>query len=644
MEKFPKQELREFSKEQYPEERKQIAKEAKEKRREYFDQQKEIAIKIEQLREKTERQTEDITGLIQETEIIEEEIAERKKSRIAELFSYGHIKKLSQEKEAKILTQEEFETEFKTLSDLLEELRQEASDKTKLKEAKKVIEKFYQGTSEKWEEYQEEEKNRKIEKIVEDYDVFFLHSTTPYGVPGENSLLKPGTDWKTKLEILLALEPTVSVSTFKPGDNRSNMWAHIGVMLKKGCTETAGRQDIGTLAKGLNERIWRGDPKAKKVSEQIKSAIAERPSNDYNEIVVRDPKVAGFYLCFDNTKQDVIDAQQIKKIIEAFALPFYIIKDGSVFATSWSPEVDKQFKAEKESRFTELLEEMKKCGIEKNGRIMVSPEKEQEFKKLSAERESIQNELNEKFFATVEKITPQEILKNDFTVSEQKKREMIENLLIEQPFKPICQEAFYVQGYHEGGQTFVETNGQQNLEKFNGEINDEQVKKIFEAKLPSGDEIKYLITEKNELFQAKEFITDTGGKVKLSFQIKSDDFDHLIGYLPGFPLHDKERKSIQSSQDYLEAMAKTIERLKEEKNDPAVEKKYSHTDEWIERLAFHLYGFGEQAGKIKDTKTQEEAFALANSIFPQKEYQEIIKRRIDENGNFKVVLEDLKSK
>lgn len=170
MEKLPKQELRQFSQEQYLEDRRQIAQEAKEKRQGYFGRQKETSIKIERLKGQAEKQEGDIAGLIQEIKVIDEEIAERKKSKIAELFNYGRIRKLSQEKETKILTQEEFEKDFKVLSDLLEELQQEASDKTELEEAKKTIEKFYHGISEKWEEYQEsktfEASTDKTEKIL----------------------------------------------------------------------------------------------------------------------------------------------------------------------------------------------------------------------------------------------------------------------------------------------------------------------------------------------------------------------------------------------------------------------------------------------------------------------------------------------
>ena len=649
MEKLPKQELREFSKEQLPEERKRIAKEVRERRGEYFSHQKETTFRIEELKEKIKKQEGNIASLIQEIGAIEQEIASRKKSKIAELLNYRRLKTLSQKKEAQKLTQEEFEKEFKILNDLLGKLQQEASDKTELEEAKKTIEKYYKGIPKKYGEYQEEEKNKEIKKIVEDYDVFFLHSTTPYGVPGDNSLLKSGTDWATKLKILLAFEPTISASTFQIGDSRYNMWAHLGVLLKGGYIETADMQDIGTRAKNLSKRERHSAPWAEKTSEQIRLAICKRQTNVYNEMTVRDPEVAGVYLCLDNQKQDKIDVEQIKQIITEFALPFYIIQNGNIWTTSWNSEDDKQLK-ERWAQLEELAQKTKK---------LIPSERQKELQKLKIQYQEIKDEYFKNLFTTKEKITSQDILKNDFSISKLKKEEMIEDLLVEQPFKPICHDAFLIESYYQGYQTFMELQGWLNPEQYQGklityrkdrmesrsgrEIEGEEVKIILEYKTPVGSTMQFLTTKNNELFMKRTFSDSVSG-MRASY-LKQIDRIHRIfdkGLSPGLPLRAK--KPIRNQEDYLTAIQSTIEKIQNEKQNPNIKKQYVHSEEWMKRFACHLYGFGEQAGIIGDIKIKKRAFALANSILPEKELRKIIQKRIDENGNFKVTLEDLKPK
>ena len=65
--------------------------------------------------------------------------------------------------------------------------------------------------------------------------------------------------------------------------------------------------------------------------------------------------------------------------------------------------------------------------------------------------------------------------------------------------------------------------------------------------------------------------------------------------------------------------------------------------QWQNRLAFYLYGFGEQAERFGDNETATRAFELADKVLPKEKYQEIIAKRIGPAGKFRVTMEDLKA-
>jgi len=67
-------------------------------------------------------------------------------------------------------------------------------------------------------------------------------------------------------------------------------------------------------------------------------------------------------------------------------------------------------------------------------------------------------------------------------------------------------------------------------------------------------------------------------------------------------------------------------------------------DEWMNRLAFHLYGlygFGEQAEALGDHATKERAFAVGEMVLGENTYHDIVQRRIDVDGRFRIDAKDL---
>lgn len=631
-----------FSKEHSKEERQKTALKIKEKRGEYFEHKEGLEKQIDDLLSKTKEKEVNISQLTQEIGDLEKLIAQYKESKITKFLNYFEIKRKEKEPETKISARERLSQDFRSLKEILEGLQQDLKNKQKLAEAKEILKDFYQTQKEKWQEYEKEEKAKDVANIIEQYDVAVIHATNPYGVPGDNSLLRENIDWQTKLKILLALRPPISASTFKKGDGRYNMWAHLGVILKGGYVETAHHQDLGTKALSFQERRRLGASREGKVSEKIQEAILKRPSNDYNELVVRDPELAGFYLCLDDSK-DIINLDEIEKITKELNLPIYILKGGEIFEARFDPEIEEKFNLEWE----ELLKQIRALGEEKEGYIYPRPEKAEEFQKLMQKREALQRKWHKERLQIKKSVEPEEILKNDFEIPQLQRHLIIEGLFQENcPFKPAFTEAHCIDSRAGGMQDYLEINAKKISEKLPSQEDffkyekgprevgtleeSAEVQIISETKLASSlYEIQYLLTKDGRFFKRvydkeRGIISTTDLFAKSYYRPQKDGYINL-----GWRL-ESLGGTFWNDEDYLHGMERFIQKIKQE----------ARYNEYLNHLAFHLYGFGEQAGQLGDLETQSKVYELAGRIFPQEQYRKIIQKRIDPQGNFKTYKED----
>lgn len=114
---------------------------------------------------------------------------------------------------------------------------------------------------------------RSISEVARKYGATFIHGILPNFTPETNSLLIPSADWKTKLQIFLAFEPTISASSIRPGDQHFNMWGRMGVILAEGEIESANDAEAGTGAFGVNQRIVAKQFNAATLDQNIDYAI-----------------------------------------------------------------------------------------------------------------------------------------------------------------------------------------------------------------------------------------------------------------------------------------------------------------------------------------------------------------------------------
>lgn len=390
------------------------------------------------------------------------------------------------------------------------------------------------------------------------------------------------------------MEPTISASTIQDGDTPRNMWSRMGVILNGGFVLTASPGDIGTQAKGIKKRETGSHTITGRIEDDIKIAIS-RKGEHYNELAVEDPKIAGFYICLDDMGQiirnDIVPIQEIAAAAKEFDLSFYAIRNGIAY------EADYDF-----------------------------------------ENKSV---------ISKEKISPDQFIQKQFRVSEMQKEKIIEDLFSSEPPFDVYAikshvEALYIDSRNQGQETYIEINASKNPSGFKKEykeINGEQFEIITEFQ-EIGKRVLYYI-EKGQLVKRQKYRNDP--RIWEKFISKFDESG--LGYIDiGFNTHNLERP-IDNNEDYISGMETSVEKLIKERREIIVNEKYKGRtefyNEWLDKLAFHLYGFGEQAKQFGDIKSQERVFKLANQIMPYEKYQEILQRRIDEQGRFKITMEDL---
>lgn len=598
MERTPAQ-IKEFSKENAPEERERIAGEIRAKRETYFERKKTLGDEIHTLVEQMKERKIDGEKVAGEIEALEISLVTWRNSAIKRLLRHFQIKKQGQTISEKQRLQDTFESECGFMRARAEELHEQMADKKELEEAKTILKEFYREQSTA---YEQDKEARDVANITKEYEAIFVHGIHPYAHVKENSLLNEWVDWKMKLKILLTLYPTLSTSTIRAGEGGISLWARMGVIVSGGSVENANMTDAGTRAQGLKKRVGWSDKK--NIAERVRFAILSKPQG-HNEFTVGDPEIAGFYITVDepeNQRRDLAPIQDIVPFIKALGVPLYAMQAGEMYDAEY-------------------------------------------------------DETNVRFVLR-EKVSPQEIVSRRFHLDDIQKEQLMEEILSDSPFKIKSPELGFIGSRAQGKETYIEINAQDKLQEQPGQermytktdreigslsdLDGSQVRQIAEVN-EIGFRIQYLVAN-NRLYKRQENTHSGEVFVQPLRRFEKVHFNYIEIWLSTHNLG----RPVQNTESYLSGMEESIESLqhkqdRETKGSLHREPKsqYIPHDSWIGRLAFHLYGFGEQAGEWGDMKTKERAFILARRICSEDEYRDIVQKRIDNEGRFKITEEDL---
>lgn len=230
--------------------------------------------------------------------------------------------------------------------------------KVSLRSAREIINDFYKVQAQKLEEYRRDQERRDaisqetdLKAIAAKYGVYFIHGITPaFGdvmlreaMLQRNKLLQWDAGWRQRTAIVLGLQPDISVSTLKPGDTTQNMWSKMGLVLSGGNLVNAHTMDASTTVVDIKKQQSPHFKKAfyemqpEEVKENIRASIEEREPNYYNELVIRDPEIAGFYVCLDlddphgMRSMDIAPIQEITAYLAENNIPLYVVHDGTMY-------------------------------------------------------------------------------------------------------------------------------------------------------------------------------------------------------------------------------------------------------------------------------------------------------------------------
>ncbi|MDZ7798105.1 MAG: hypothetical protein U5L76_00640 [Patescibacteria group bacterium] len=607
-------ELRLFSRENLPEERKRLAEELLEMRRLYYEQKKAVENKLSEIRFLIERKTEEIDDLERKQNELEQIASDKNKTLFSRLWQHSTIRGIDSQLES---VQSGIEDRKEAIGELIrsqEEVEQNLGDKKLIEESRRRVDNFYKSHIEDFLEHQEkkrieelerfekEEKLRQVERIARDHKGAFLHGIMNKHAPGTNSLLQNGTSFETKLKLAIGLEPTLSTSVIQKGDSPKATWARMGVVISEGRVDSASSQDSATVAKSLSKRtVGAGSEKIA----DIETSVRGKSSTDYNEFVVSSPKIAGMYYSPEHHGlKSSISEDEFFSLAKNLELPTYVVKSGELFEIS----------LDEESGELIIGDSVDPEKIKENAKIFSEEEKDNIL------TETLENDMPFR----VESILPEARLLSSRSNGIELYLQLQQNKLDTKNL---------------GEKVSVESLGLY-PDAVKGKLVGGKVKVIQEVKFPGGATIRYF--ENNGIIYQQEWDYNKG-EFSRNFRQPEDPNHFASEYIRISQNTMKLDKKIRKPENYLAGMEKCVRQALERYNNiddqDKENKEFYH--ELLGRLAFHLHGFAETAERYGNKESSEKALAIAEKIISDDDYQEMLERRIDNKGNFKISREDL---
>lgn len=574
--------VKRYSKENSQSERDKLAVELRAIRSSYFE-------RAEQIR-KLEKDKKDYNASINDiqTEMrdIYLEYQRLSNSILNRLFNKNKIRELSINFGSRQRRLKDFQASHDEIKADLKSLR---SSQQQRRELNKAIEKrgaFYEGQSKEMADeairLEKERQERTISSVVESLadwkSIYFVHGINPSYVPGGNSLLRDGTDWKEKLRVLLALNPHLSVSSIREGDNCMKMWSWMGVLLKEGEITYAKPGDGATVAQSIGKR--KQSTSSFPSQWDIQRAIGH--SSDYNEFNVVNSQVAGYYVIdgfdFNNRPEKYVPISEIYQFAHIeMGLPIYIIRQGELYTARLDEEDDA-------------------------------------------------------FVPVGNKIRSLEVVNSNFDIDTDAREKALAGILEDCPFKlGFFDDAKNLMAVGRGREMYFELNSRWVEQNCSGMV--ESFVTVPKRRLTYVVENQRLVknVQNHDESESKHFVSPAYRRGVGSL-IMVDDHTYNMG------------RNISGNTDYFKGMTHCLS-MHDVKRKQAADGAERELDRFykvgMERLAYHLYGFANQAERLNGVELKERALNIATNIVSQERYCEVLEK-LGLNGEFRMSSDDLR--
>lgn len=604
MERVPP-ELRLFTKEHAGSARSELAEDIRVERRGGQERKKTVQQEISEIVERVELGQLEVGSVIVDIHRLQATIEQKRGDMVQRILEFFEIRKLQARLRERQTVHEMKEQEIGDLQERLEKLRQSDQESSNLETVKGRLTAFYQDQSEAWREFEDEERACSVAEISRSRDVRFVHAISPNFTPDGNSLLREGVDWETKLKILLALEPSVSASSIKPGDTKDKMWAAMGVILSGGSIENAYTGDSGTVATSLGGRV---DPTGKRgrpsdIRERIGIAIdrgAEgRFHTGYNEFIVRRPEVAGLYVSIDETPDridtNIVPDRELARVAKERNLPLYILEGGIAYESTFD-ENSRRLVRGAPVDYNKLCDQSPRLG--------------------EMDRSAMQGELFD-----------------------------------DSPFKLKSPEHSFLKSRENGRVAYLEL-AREGL--IGSPLVFHQAELGSPYNIPEGADIEELETIRGldarrtyYRYQGRVFERSQGRKKQEASWSEVVDAPQSLSrsIQLGSGMADSVKIDIHSVDDYLQGMEERLRTVQTEAGsiteNPAWPKQSEFYRNWVAELAYHIHGFADQAERSGDAAASQRARTIAETYIQKADVEEVVKRRIDSQGHLKITRSDI---
>jgi hypothetical protein len=290
---------------------------------------------------------------------LEQRLDQEKNNFLSRLFRRGKISKLEQNLQERKATIDDVRKNVGERYKLLDEVSGLTGAEQDRAEIRRKLDEFYKNQEEIRQKFESEQDERSILEISKRENVFFIHGMSlvgglQQGSEYNNAFIKGNAAAsKTKLELIIGLEPTLSCSTIRKGDTATRMAGRdkVGVILGRGRVLYGKEADAYTVAE--NSPFIRRSKDASKEFNPLRSDIQQNPKESikraiehkdeygrdmegYNEFVVENPEVAGLFFDYE-TYQDMhrnettrAKIEELQKLAQEFDVPLYTWKDGKM--------------------------------------------------------------------------------------------------------------------------------------------------------------------------------------------------------------------------------------------------------------------------------------------------------------------------
>jgi len=183
---------------------------------------------------------------------------------------------------------------------------------------------FYNETAGKKESFESQEKERSIAEIMKEKNLVIVHaipltSFERKSTRENNPVLKSNgyQDFKTSVEIVSGLSPTISTSIPSPDKNGNGLYYPSGIILGEGKILSARSGDSGSVAHGMYKRIPKfGRENQTAIQSEINIDKVVEEGNYYNELTVESPQVAGLFYDLTEDAEPPLENPKKNELLE----------------------------------------------------------------------------------------------------------------------------------------------------------------------------------------------------------------------------------------------------------------------------------------------------------------------------------------